>query len=423
MAAEVLEDKNQLESHRSQNQRADLVGLLIILAKRKRVVFWPTTLLTIATVVFTLQMPNQFTAETTLLAPQPRDSMSSLLAGQLSTLGGLGNMRGLSASALGLTDPNGMYISILQSRTLANSLIDRFALQTVYQKKLREDTRIALARASDISSSKDGGITIKVNDSDRNRAAELANAYVEEFQRITDGLALTEAAQRRTYFERELNKVKEQLLQAEKALKNSQERTGMLELDSQSKSIIQATVTLKAQIAAKEVQIQSMSSFATVQNPDFVFAQHQLTALRAQLATLEQGSSLGHGDILVPTRDIPTAGLEFSDRVRDVKYYEQIFKVLATQYEAAKADEGRAAVVLQVLDVAVPPERKSKPHRAMIVLFVALLSFGVSVLVALVMESWEQLRSDSRRGAQLDLLRLFLFPQQGRFRLFERASK
>jgi tyrosine-protein kinase Etk/Wzc len=412
---EIIEDsRSQLgtENQSAMNQEADLVCMLIVVAKKKRMILWTTILATFAAVLYSLHLPNQYTAETKLLAPQQRESMASLLLGPLSTLGGLGgNVRGLSASAFGLTDPNGMYISILESRSMADRLVDRFDLQSVYQKRLREDARMALAHASDIASSKDGGITIRVTDVDRNRAATLANAYVEEFRKITDQLALTEAAQRRKYFESELNKTKDQLAQAEGALKSSQERTGMLELDAQSKSIIQATVALKSQIAAKEVQVQSMSSFAAPQNPDFILAKNQLAALRSQLSKLEKGSSSGNGDILIPTGNIPEAGLEYSNRLRDVKYYEQIFKVLAGQYEAAKADEGRSAVILQVLDVATPPERRSKPHRAFIVLFVAILSFGGSVLVAFAMESAEQFRSDSRRREQIRILKLLLLPK------------
>jgi tyrosine-protein kinase Etk/Wzc len=415
--AEVLEDKTNRESTAylaTVQQKADLIGLLIILAKRKRIIVWPTLVLGVATALFTLGMTNQFTAETKLLAPQPRDSMSSLMLGQMSSLGTLGNVRNLSASALGLTDPNGVYVSMLQSRTLADKLIDRFDLQSVYKKRGREETRITLARATEVASSKDGAILIRVSDSDRNRAAELANAYVDEFRKLADTLALTEAAQRRVYFEKELTKAKEQLLRAESALKVSQEQTGMLELDAQSKSIIQAMVNLKEQIGAKEAQIQSMSSFATAQNPDVIMAQHQLMALRTQLAKLQKGSLVGGGDILVPTSEIPRAGLEFTDRVREVKYYEQIFKVLATQFEAAKADEGRNAVVLQVLDVAVPPEKKSKPHRTMIVLFVTLLTFGFSVVAVFAVESLEQLQSDPERSGQIHLLKALLFSNRRR---------
>ena len=423
LETEVTEIRNVRGNNDSAQETTDLVGLLIVLAKRKSFILWPTVVITVLAAVYCLTLPNQYTAETRILAPQTRDSMSALLLGQFATLGALGNVKGLSASALGLNDPNAMYVSMLQSRTLADRIIDRFGLMAMYQTRSREETRVALAHATDVTSAKDGGITVRVTDLDRNRAAEIANAYVEEFRKITDQLALTEAAQRRLYFENELNKIKEHLATAESSLRVSQEETGMLELDSQSKSIIQATVALKAQIAAKEVQVQSMSSFATPQNPDLILAQGQLAAMRTQLSRLENGSAVGHGDVLVPTRQIPKTSLQYAERLRDVKYYEQIFKVLATQYEAAKADEGRSAVIVQVLDQAVPPERKSKPHRAFIVLFVAVLSFSTFVLAAFGMESLEQIQNDPKRSGQLHLLKFFLLPRRRRAQVLERVAK
>lgn len=389
-------------------EETNLFDLLFIVIKHKRLIAATTGLCTIVAVIYALSLPNQYTAEAKLLAPQSRDSMASLMTGSLSNLSGLGAVKSLSASALGLSDPNAMYIGVLQSHTIADQLIERFDLKRVYHTKLLEDTRKALGRATNVASSKDGGITIQVTDLDRKRAADLANAYVEEFQRLTDQLALTEATQRRVYYERELSKVQEQLNSAEAALKGTQEKTGMLDPDSQAKSIVQIAVALKAQIAAKEVEINGMSTFATSKNPDLILAKDQLASLHALLAQLKYGSS-SDGDILVPTGEIPEAGLEYLRHSRDVMYYAQIIKLLATQDEAAKADEGRNAVIVQVLDPALPPERKSKPHRALIVIFIAMLAASGSFVASFVIEGLENLRQDPLRSEQLDSLKTMLF--------------
>ncbi len=398
----------QASARPAPSDETDLLGMVLIVAKHRRLVAATTLICTVAAMLFAFWLPNQYSAEARLLAPQSRNSLADLWTGSLSGVSGLGMAKNLSASALGLSDPNGMYVAVLESRTVADRLSERFDLQGVYHTELPEDTRRALGQVSEIASGKDGGITIQVTDRDPRRAAALANAYVEEFQRLTGQLALTEAAQRRAYYERELDTVKDQLSSAEAALKSTQEKTGMIEGDAQARSIVEATVALKAQVAAKEIEIQSMGTFATAQNPELIRAKEELTALRAQLARQEHGAGTGNGDVLVPTGEMPKVGLEYLRRSRDVKYYEQLFKVLATQYEAARADETRNPVVVQVLDTAVPPQRKSKPHRAWIVILVALLAGSGSVFASLLIEGWEQLRRDPLRAEQVHALKTML---------------
>jgi uncharacterized protein involved in exopolysaccharide biosynthesis len=383
----------------------DVFRLLLVMAKHKRLILRTTIACAVIAAAVSLLLPNQYTAEAKLLTPEERDTMASMIGSMNSITGGLGAMKDLSVGkSLGLTDPNAQYVAILQSRTVADRLIERFDLRKVYHEKLMVDARKKLENHTDVISSKDKVITIDVTERDRKLAADLANAYVEEFQRITDGMALSEAAQRRVYFERELNKAKQQLTLAEAALQQTQEKTGILEVSSQSKAIVNATVELKAEVAAKEIEIQAMTTFATPENPDLVLARQELAALQAQLQKIERSAVAGGGEVIVPTGKIPEAGLEYLRRFRDVQYDQMLYKLLAEQYEAAKVDEGRNAIVIPVLDTAVVPEKKSKPHRALIVILTTLLAACVAMGTAYMKEAFAGLRRDPVRGEQLALL-------------------
>lgn len=392
-------------------EETDLFNVLLVVVKHKRMIVVVTILCMAISVLYVLLLPNQYTGETKLLAPQIQDSMATVLTlqGGMSLSGlGSGAARSLSASALGLSDPNAMYIGELQSRTIADHLIARFDLKSVYHVKSQVDTRKALAQATKIESSKDGGITIQVTDIDRKRAADLANAYVQELQQLINETASHQASERGKYLENEIRKVQEQLISSEAELAEDQEKTGMLDAASQARSVMTAAVSLKGEIAAKEVEIRGMSSYATPQNQDVKLAEEQLSALQSQLAKLKYGSKRDSGDILEPFQKIPQDALEYLRNSRDVMYYERIHDLLSIQYAAAKADEGRNAVVIQVVDRAEPPERKSKPHRTLIVILVAMLAFSVSIFAAFMIEGLEQVRRDPVRAKELDSIKAML---------------
>jgi capsule polysaccharide export protein KpsE/RkpR len=250
-----------------------------------------------------------------------------------------------------------------------------------------------------------------VDDHSPQRAADLANAYVEELEKLTKILNITEAGKRRLFFEREVKMENDDLASAEMALKLTQEKTGLILLDSQSKAMIESVTSLRAGIAAQEVKVQAMRSFATTENPDLVLAEQELTTMRSQLDRLERGG--GKRSIAdVPIENVPTLGLEYIRKLRDVKYHEALFALLAKQYEAAKIDEARDALIVQQLDRAAPPERKSGPHRFLIVLAITILASLVATIVALFVESVERAKEDSQFATRYQLFQYYLRGQQ-----------
>ena len=253
---------------------------------------------------------------------------------------------------------------MLKSRTVEDGIIDQFDLRKVYGYERYQDTRKKLEGRSNIAAGDEGIISISVTDRDPKRAANLANAYVEQLRTLNQNLAVSEAGQRRLFYQQKLDAERENLAVAELALKQAQEKSGLIQPDAQGRAIIDAVATTQAEVAMKEVQLESMRSYATASNPDLKRAEQELAGLREQLAKLERSTGeLGNGNLEIPTRRLPQVQLDYIRRARDLKYHEAVYEFLGKQLEAARIDEAKEAVVVQFVDKAVEPERKSSPRR------------------------------------------------------------
>jgi tyrosine-protein kinase Etk/Wzc len=338
-----------------------------------------------------------------LMAPEQQTSMGAALSSQLGNLSG---MAALAGGGLGLKNPNDMYVSMLKSRTVEDAMVQRFGLKQEFHQKLLSGARDALESHTTIDGSgKDSLIRLSLVDKDPNRAAQLANGYIEEFRNLTDHLAITEAAQRRLFFEQQLKASKDNLASAEEALKKTMQSTGMIQLDSQARALIESAAQIRAQIAEREVQIAGMQTYATSENAQLVQAQKELAGLKAQLAALGGDEDSTLGGMMVPKGKVPEASLEYIRAYRDVKYQETIFEIIARQFEAAKLDEAKEGAPIQVVDWATAPDRRSFPKRGLIVLGATVFGFIVSAGVVWFQSSMRRLRSDPETSRKLDQLR------------------
>ncbi len=379
---------------------------LIVLAKHKSFIFKFVGIAVILSIITVFLLPKSYTANAVIMPPQQNQPMAlTAMASQL------GPLAAIAGKDLGLRNPSEIYIAMLRSRTLEDALIDRFSLMSVYGIKLRIDVRHRLENRTEVTTEKGGTISISVQDRDPQRAAELANSYVNELEKLTKTLNVTEAGKRRLFFEREVKMENDNLADAEVALKETQEKTGLILLDSQSKAMIESVSSLRASIAAQEVKVQAMRSFATTENPDLVLAEQELATMRAQLDRLERGN--GKRSIAdVPMENVPTAGLEYIRKLRDVKYHEAVFALLARQFEAAKIDEARDALIVQQLDKAVRPEKHSWPKRGLLVLGVGILALVAAIAAALWMEEIQQAKDDPQFANQLEQFQFYLRGRQ-----------
>ncbi len=376
-----------------------LLDLLIVLAERKRVILWVTAAFAIVSIIVSLLLPVRYTATVLLLPPQQGSSIGSALASQLGNLGG---MAALAGGSLGLKNPNDQFVAMLKSRTVEDAMVQHYGLMQEYHKKYLSDARKRFEEYATVDGgSKDGLIHISVEDHDPRRAAELANGYVDQFRDLSQHLAITEASQRRLFFEQELEKAKDNLANSEEALKDTEQKTGLIQLDSQARALIESAAALRAEIAAKEVQIQGMQTYATGENSQVIQAQQELESLRAQLGKLGGSEASPGSGIIPPKGQVTQAGMEYVRKLRDVKYYETIFEILARQFEIAKLDEAKEGALIQVIDPAIPPDKKSSPKRALIVIAATGVGFFIGVFTVLLQAGFRNLKADPEARSKL----------------------
>ena len=338
------------------------------LRKVRPFVLWPAIVALIAIAVSYAMTPT-FTATTRILPPQQGGGAAALIASQL------GSLAGLAGAAAGIKNPADQYVTFLRSTTIADRIIDRFKLREQYAEEFIEDVRKELERNSAINAgAKDGIITIEVEDPSPARAAQLANAYVEELQKLANTLAVTEAAQRRAYFESQVQQVGDRLNKAEASLKESGVSTSTMNVEP--RAAVEVVARLRAAVTAAEIKVSILASMMTERNPDYRLAIKELSELREQLARTEAGAS--------QASQAPKGGERYISKYREFKYQEALFELMAKQLELAKLDEGREASLVQVIDKAIPPEKKSWPRRGAIAILSGLAMLSAMILAAVV---------------------------------------
>lgn len=358
-----------------ENERPEisLEDLLRQLGRRKSFIVRTVLIVTAIAAGVAFLWPPKYRAEAVIITPQPQQPSLTAMA-QLSGLGQGGGLSGLSLlSAFGFRNSADLYVGILESRTISDALINKFHLKQVYDAKDYYAARKKLARNTEIKAGRDTLIRIRVEDRDPHRAAELTNAYVDALAEQNSRVAVTEASQRRQFFETQLAKEKNVLSDAEIALRNTQESTGLVAPGGQAEGIIRAVSQLHVQILAQQARIEAMQAYLTEDNPRLKVAKSELSGLQTALSKLERGNHLP-GTPEVPTSQLPEAGLEYLRKYRDVRYHEALFEILSKEYEAARLDEAKSSALIQVIDRAVVPERRSWPPRTLLILSSAILA-------------------------------------------------
>ncbi len=394
---EILNEQQSLSAHEGS---VSVVTLLTALARRKAWLVSVPFVAVLCAVAGSLLMPPTFTSSTQLLPPQQAQSGAAAILAQL---GGVAAAVGGASGAP--RNPNDVYVAMLSSRTVADSLISRFDLRKVYVVDSLEEARRELRENSSIRSGKDGLISVEVADRDRRRAALLANAYVEELIRLTKVLAVTDAGQRRIFFERELEKSKNNLAAAELALKKALEVSGVISVEGDSRAVIETVGRLRAQISSKEVQLNAMKAFVTRNNQEYRRVEEELAGLRGEFSRLQHGSAAG---VASKSDAIDKRGLESVSIWRDVKYYQMLYELLAKQYEAARLDEAKDISLIQVLDRAIEPERKSSPKIVRNTLLAAVLAFLMVAAIVIILDIVTRFTSSPEGARQWAELRAAL---------------
>ncbi|MEQ1592325.1 MAG: Wzz/FepE/Etk N-terminal domain-containing protein [Thiobacillaceae bacterium] len=372
-----------LSEAEAEDDGINLLDILQTLAENARLLAFGPILVGLIALGVSFTFKPSYVAETHIMTPQQQGGAAAALAQ-------LGALAGVASAAAGLRSPAEMYIGLLQSRTIADKMIERFNMMSIPDVKTHEDARKILARISGMGARKDGQITIGVVSRIPQLSAAMANAYVEELSLLTSRLAVTAAQQRRLFLEKELTKAKENLVRAETALGGVGVSEAVLKFNPAAMG--EGLTNIKAQVAAKEVQLSSMRGYLTTNSPNYRQAQQELAALRAQLGKLEHPH--------------PTSGnAEYIALFRDFKYNEAIFEQLSKQYELAKIDESSEGAVIQVVDVAVPPEKNSNMHKALVALLAWLAAGVVLMLFVFIRRALKNANQNPESTAKLAAVR------------------
>ena len=362
----------------------DLLDLLTVLASRWRLLVIAPLVAGAAALGVTYLIAPTFTSKTTFLPPQQQQSAAA------SALASLGALSSLAGGAAGIKSPGDQYVALMQSVNVEDRIIDKFKLMDVYEAKYRflarktleSNVRIALGK-------KDGLITVEVDAEDPQLAADMANQHVTELRRLSGELALTEAQQRRVFFETELKRTRLRLTEAQQVLQSSGFNAGALKVEP--KAAAEGYARLKAEVTSAEVRLQAMRRGMADASPDVQQQLALLGALQSQLVKLESTVSAPND-------------ADYISRYREFKYQETLFDLFSRQYELARMDESREGALIQVVDVATPAEYKSKPKRALPAL---MTTFAVMLLLLIgipVRHYWREAIKDTVKAARLDRL-------------------
>jgi capsule polysaccharide export protein KpsE/RkpR len=344
-------------------------------------------------------MPKIYRSTATILPSSEKQGFSPLLA-----VGGALGLEQIAGSPLPSLTPNrDLLVSVLKSRTIAQDIVERFNLKERYRARYLSDAIKRVQGATDISISKEGAISVSVEDTDPRLAADIANFYFEDLDRLLVRLVTGAAGRQRAFVADQLAKTERALREAEDALRRFQERNRTVVLDQQARGVIEEMARLKGEIMASEVQLEVMRNFATEMNPEVVNLKKRVSEMKRQLAQIQYGKgwelpseSRNPGEprkeIHLPVAKVPEVGLELARLTRDVKVQETVYNLLTQQLEQAKIAEARDTPTVQILDRAVPAERKWKPRIRSNMTLAGAVSLFMGIFLAFFLEYLSGLR-------------------------------
>ncbi len=383
-----------------------LLNSILIVLKRIKLISWVTFGFALVAIIYSLLTPNIYQSTVRILPPpKGHAGMGALLA----------QMQG-GGSALGdivmanLSGPADLYAGILKGPTIADRIIDRFKLMSVYKAKLRETARENLASNTTVSvDDKTGIISISVRDRNPQRAADMANGYSDELAKALQDLAITSASRQRLFFEKQLKGAYESLTDAEIAMSKFEEKSGVIKIDEQAKTVLERIAKLQAEVAAKEIRLKVMKTYETPYNVDIHTVEAELGGLEEQLQKLQTTGNAHFQDGIIPTEQIPVKSIDYLRKFRKFKFKETLYEILLKQYEAAKMKEAKEPVSIQVIDAAKKPETKIAPIRRKIVITWTFLGCFLAVQFVFASEYFKKFMTDPSKQAAISKIKQSLF--------------
>ncbi len=388
-----MKDRNPMEQPLYEEDEINLLDIFLVLLRRKWLIISIVLLAIAVSVAVSLLLPLRYTATARILPPKESSpGISGLFSGAGSAFGGL------AGSLLGGQSSADLYVGILESRSVADRVVKDFKLQQVYDKKYLEDTYKELANKTNIDvSRKTQVISVAVEDRDPKRAADMANTYLDALDQINRRVNISEGHRKRVFLEKRLKKVKGDLADAESALELFEQKYGVVSIDDQAKAAIEGAAKIKAEIISAQTELEVLKQFGTERQNEAVMLKAKIAELKYQLGRIEKGDLPGKKEknkFFIPFSEIPTLGMNLARLMREAKIQEEVFKLITTQYEMAKIEEAKDMDTIQILDRAVPPDKKSSPKRALIVILSTVVAFFLAIFLAFFLEYLGRVKTD-----------------------------
>jgi uncharacterized protein involved in exopolysaccharide biosynthesis len=400
---------DELGVHGDQEQ---FIAKLRLIWRHRQFLFRVAALGLLLSTLVAFLIPKRYTAVSRLMPPDDRSSSGlAMVAAMAGQLGGLGSVAG---DVLGVKSSGAVFVGVLQSRTVADRLIDRFNLKKVYRDSLDESAVQDLAKKSDISEDRKSGIiTISVTDRDPQRSAAMARAYVEELDRLVAQLSTSSAHRERVFLEERLKTVKEDLDNAALRFGQFASKNTAIDIQAQGKAMVDAAAGLQGEMIAAKAEREGLKQIYTDGNVRVREVEARIGELQRQLDKLGGSSTPASqnaatsDDPSYPTiRQLPLLGVTYADLYRRTKIEETIYQVLTQQYELAKVEEAKETPTVRVLDAAVVPEHKSFPPRLVTILCGTMFSFALGVIAVFGSLHWkEKAPEDPSRVFAFEVLR------------------
>ena len=401
----------QVELH-GREARPQTVAHLRLLWESRRFLARTIGASLLLSVVMALLTPNRYQSVARLMPPD-NQSGSGLAMAAAALSGQASGLAGIAGDLLGFKSTSDLFVGILTSRTVADKLIRKFNLQKVYSARRMEDARKALSAHTETSvDRKSQIITVTVTDENPQRAAAMAQTYIEELNRLVAEVSTSSARRERIFLEGRLQAVNQDLEAAEKEFSQFASKNTAIDIKEQGKAMVDAAATLQGQFIAARSELEGLRQLYTDQNVRVRAAQARMVELETQLEKLggkDESTSLAEAeknDPLYPSiRRLPLLGVTYADLYRRTKVQEAVFETLTQEYELAKVQEAKEIPTVKVLDPPNLPDKKSFPPRALLVLLGTVLAFSLGVTWVFGSALWEAVDpADPRKALAQEVL-------------------
>jgi capsule polysaccharide export protein KpsE/RkpR len=399
-----LHDDSTRESRPAAREKANWVENASLFWDSRHAFVRVAGIVFVLSILVALLLPKEYVSGARIMPPEQGGNTAAMLAALVgkSSAGGLA---GLAGSLLGAKNNGALFVALLHSGTVSGHLIDRFELQRVYHKRYRENTAKRLAHLTKITEDpKSGVITIAVTDETRERARDLAQGYLDELNNLVAKVNTSSAHREREFIEQRLNTVQAELQRAQLELSDFSSRNTTIDIKEQTRATVDAGAKLEGQLIAGESDLDSLRQIYGDQNVRVRAAearnailQRELQRANGQSSTDPDGKDIDASHPYPALRQLPQLGVRWANLYRNVRIHETVFDLLSEEYETARIEEVKSIPTVSVIDVPGLPERKSGPHRTLIVLISTLLSIVMTATFLLARRSWLEMNDEDAR--------------------------